>query len=410
MSRVILTVAALLVAALPAFADVEEVMVDGVIHVHNPEEPRDGVIDLELEYLWERGDESDDLFFGVVPRVVFDEGSGEIFVLDTQLHEVQVFDAAGEWLRSIGREGEGPGEFRMPGDVYLAPDGQIGVLQIFPGRIVQLTKDGDPGTPLEPGKDQGFQVFYLAEGTVDGIVVSGAQYGGGGGAEGTQTEYLKTFNAAGEETAVFHTGTRPMRFSGMEFNEREYTSFASRWTVSPDGRVAVAPQFEFYTIEVHDSAGNLLHVIQRPNYSLAGRTAKEKARFQRMYDAFTSWNQGSSFKVSNEHQAVAQMRYRPDGSLWVLTGVNRWRGEEGVLAVWDVYNSDGVYVNEVRMIGPGNPSEDGFFFAGDRLYQVTNLFSATMSSMGGDEEDVELADVDPIRLVAWKIEKGIAAR
>ena len=62
--------------------------------VANPETPRDGVVDIEPEFLWQRGDDTDDIFFGVVPRIVADEASGEIYVLDAQLHEIHVFRAS----------------------------------------------------------------------------------------------------------------------------------------------------------------------------------------------------------------------------------------------------------------------------------------------------------------------------
>jgi len=40
--------------------------------------------------------------------------TGETVVLDAQAKELRVFDAAGTYLRTFGREGDGPGEFRYP--------------------------------------------------------------------------------------------------------------------------------------------------------------------------------------------------------------------------------------------------------------------------------------------------------
>lgn len=43
------------------------------------------------------------------------EGSdGGIYVLDSRLHTLRVFSSTGEFVRQIGREGDGPGEFRFP--------------------------------------------------------------------------------------------------------------------------------------------------------------------------------------------------------------------------------------------------------------------------------------------------------
>jgi len=394
---------AVLIFTLPVIAGAEEVVRDGVTHVLNSETPRDGTIDIELEFLWERGGDSDDMIFGVVPRITVDPATGEIYVLDSQLHEIQVFDPDGEWLRTIGREGEGPGEFRNPGDMYLSGDGQVGVMQVFPGKITQMTTLGEPGSTFQPGRDEGFQLFYVGEGMGDRVVVSGATYGGDDSGR-TQTEYLKAFRGEGEEVAYYYSTTNPIQFGGMTFREPQFTNFTRRWSVSHDARVAVATEFDSYSINIYDADGVLLRVIDRPDYKPVERSGYEKKRFQRMYDAITSWNQGRTFVISPTHQAIDQLNFRPDGMLWVMSGASRWRSPEGLLASWDVYDQAGVYVQEVNLRGSGDPIEDGYFFGHDRVYQVTDLFSASMASMGGDEENDEvLLDAEPVRLVAWKI-------
>ena len=51
---------------------------------------------------------------------------GRIFIVDRLKHEVSVFSKRGEYLESIGREGEGPGEFNMmPSTVEMIPDGGV---------------------------------------------------------------------------------------------------------------------------------------------------------------------------------------------------------------------------------------------------------------------------------------------
>ena len=401
-----LLLAAILISV-PAAA--EEVVRDGVAYIQNSETPRDGTIEIEPEFLWERGDDSDEIFFGVVPRIFVDEAAGEIYVLDSQLHEIQVFDTGGEWLRGIGREGEGPGEFRNAGDMYLAPDGQIGVMQVFPGRIVQLTPAGEPGRSFDPGNFEGFKVFHLSEGMGDRVVISGSEYGGGGSG-GTQTDYLKAFAADGEELADFYSRTTPVKFGGMTFVESEFSNFTRRWAASSTGRVAVGHSFDEYVVHVHDADGNLLYVIERPDFQPVKRTKKEKARFQRLYDEITSWNQGSTFQVSDTHQAVAQLNFRSDGTLWVMSGAGRWQAGDDVMGVWDVYDSEGRYIKEVRVKAEGSPIEDGYFFVGDRVYQVTDLFSAAMAQMGGDEDGAAAEEPEPVRLIAWKMEASLASR
>ena len=57
--------------------------------------------------------------------------SGEIVALVSANRQARVFAASGEWLRSIGRDGAGPGELRrvsamsLSGDTIFIPDGEL---------------------------------------------------------------------------------------------------------------------------------------------------------------------------------------------------------------------------------------------------------------------------------------------
>lgn len=72
--------------------------------------------------------------------------SGEYAVVSWQNGpEVMVFDSAGEYRQSLGRAGEGPGEFLDPGlgRLRTAPDGDLLVLDPSLGRITRLSAAGD---------------------------------------------------------------------------------------------------------------------------------------------------------------------------------------------------------------------------------------------------------------------------
>ena len=57
-----------------------------------------------------------------MPSTIVVDGAGNLLVLDTGNHRVQKFDAAGKFLATFGRQGQGPGEFNYPS--WLAVDGQ----------------------------------------------------------------------------------------------------------------------------------------------------------------------------------------------------------------------------------------------------------------------------------------------
>lgn len=67
----------------------------------------------------------------------------EILVLDHQAHDIRVFDSNGQFLRTIGREGEGPGEFQSPMGILIDATGRAWVPEAFNGRYTVFDRDGE---------------------------------------------------------------------------------------------------------------------------------------------------------------------------------------------------------------------------------------------------------------------------
>ena len=119
-------------AAPPASAGPSfDTLANGSVLVTNPAE---GLWDANPEERWRvveglrigtvSGDGPDT--FGQVGSVVVD-GAGRLWIVDRQATEIRVFDADGEFVRTVGRSGEGPGEFESIGPAHLAPNGEIWV-------------------------------------------------------------------------------------------------------------------------------------------------------------------------------------------------------------------------------------------------------------------------------------------
>lgn len=62
--------------------------------------------------------------FGNVRRVGFD-AEGKLYVFDNQADRIHVVGADGEYVRTLGRSGEGPGEFRSPDGLAVMRDGRV---------------------------------------------------------------------------------------------------------------------------------------------------------------------------------------------------------------------------------------------------------------------------------------------
>lgn len=71
----------------------------------------------------------------------WDPHGGELFVVDVSAHDVKVLAPDGALRRTIGRRGEGPGEFNYPCDV--APDGDLlWLADTGNSRVQALRRDG----------------------------------------------------------------------------------------------------------------------------------------------------------------------------------------------------------------------------------------------------------------------------
>jgi len=388
----------------------ENTTVDGVTTVINPETPALGVIKQDMRELWRRGGEEDDeIFFGTISKFLHDD-EGNIYLLDGQLSEIQVFDPSGELLRTIGRQGEGPGEFQNGADMFWGPDGQIGVVQAWPGKIVMITPDGDPGSTFAlPYRDGGgWQSVTRGAGLDETLILAGTAWTREDGKQ-LQFTYLKAYDATGNELATYEETSRETQFGDYEFIEEEYVDFQRRWAVAPDGRVAAALSFDDYRITVWNADGSIDRIIERPDYRTVKRTDAETERFQTMYDAFTRWNRGSTFRVSDHHQAVENMFFREDGTLWVQSGAERWRSDDGVFTSFDVYDTVGRYLQRVDLVADADAVEDGLFFAGNRAYVVTDLYNAIMARVGGDSEEAEDIAAEPVTVISFEFAPVVAA-
>ena len=83
--------------------------------VRNPKEPlyKTPVLELKEDLSLGGPEAQGDYAFGQIRTFIVDD-AGSIYVLDQQSSHVKVFDASGKYVRTIGRQGQGPGELENP--------------------------------------------------------------------------------------------------------------------------------------------------------------------------------------------------------------------------------------------------------------------------------------------------------
>lgn len=93
---------------------------DGIEVIKNPADPLYGLIHFELEEDLSIGSEEDENYFFYGSYDMTADKLGNIYVVDGGHDRIQVFDREGRYIRSIGRRGQGPGEFQSPQDVFVS--------------------------------------------------------------------------------------------------------------------------------------------------------------------------------------------------------------------------------------------------------------------------------------------------
>ena len=390
---------AVLAAVPPPAAGQEQIM--------NPDKAAKGPETIQLKELWRVGGYDDeDVLFGVITDVIADR-DGNFYLLDSQLNEVQVYSPGGEYQRTIGREGEGPGEFRGATNLLLLPNGNIGVLQAFPSKIIGLTPDGKPADDFllpEREDDAGFRFLLQARNAGDQLAVV---YGFNQPSEGgfTQRNIMSLFGPAGENERRLFSQDSKMNAAEPKIAEIEWDSFRNRWTSGPDGRVYSAVDFGEYKVNVWSSDGKLSQVINR-EFAEHKRSEAQSKRILDIYKGFTRQIPipNMKYEIEPNWNPVQTLNARDDGTLWVQTSRGAWEIPEGEIGRYDVFDKAGKLERQVILKGQGNPQTDGYFFVKDRLFVVTDFLDALMALQGGagaaEETDEE---AEPMEVICYQL-------
>ncbi|MBE0564617.1 MAG: hypothetical protein IH621_01550 [Krumholzibacteria bacterium] len=382
-----------------------EVVKDGVLHIENGAEPAKGRRTVQLQEQWRVGGEDGEDFFGLISQLVVGD-DGTIYLLDTRLSEVAVYSPAGERLGTLSREGEGPGESRMPANLLFLPDGSLGLLQIFPGRIVKVGLDGSPQGVVDFGDrtEGGFLQLFDCATQGDRLVVSGEQIRQNPPTGQIRTSFAAAYGLDGKELVKYEAHQRELDFTQFNWVEDELQQIDFRKSaVGRDGRVYLAGSRNAYRIAVYKPDGTPDRVITRP-YQHREREAKEIERLETTLKTQLAQLPGAKWSISKTEPDIGALRIGPDGNLWVETSRGGVDQPAGVFYTWDVFDPDGHFVEQVSAACPGDGRKDMMIWTGDGAIQVTGFMDAVQSLQSGGagaaEDDAEAA---PMEVICYRI-------
>ena len=165
----------------------------------------EGKLELTLVREWGGWEPEDEAQIFHAPNDIEVGKDGLFYILDAGNNRIQVFDETGTFIRTIGREGKGPGEFTYPVDITIDNQNNL-VISESMGRVQILDSNGTyqkgfKPTDLFPGNmavnQKGKVYFYNAgRSEIDALFLLYDYEGNIGGkigdADGEDTRYLRT--------------------------------------------------------------------------------------------------------------------------------------------------------------------------------------------------------------------------
>ena len=117
---------------------------NGVTVVKNPKEPMFGedIFNIEEELSIGTTEGREEYLFSRIANIDVDSHEN-IYVLDNKSPHLRVFDKNGEFIRTIGRKGQGPGEFQSPSFIQITPQEEVMVLDLVSRRLSLFSLEGE---------------------------------------------------------------------------------------------------------------------------------------------------------------------------------------------------------------------------------------------------------------------------
>jgi hypothetical protein len=406
-----------LLATTPAYAgdwagEVETV--DGVAHVRNSAAPAEDERILEPERLWSFGGESgeDDILIGAITKSLIDD-DGNTYFLDSQISQVIVYDSDGHFVRTIGRSGEGPGEFQTPIGMCFLPGGRLGVVQMMPVRVVAFTLDGEALADYPAVGTEGFASIQEIIGIGETVVVA-LQSTSFESQKIMLTGNLFCLNANGEKQSTLWEKNHEQNIGNIVIGGESNTVLPV-WAAGSRGNVYISPSYNEYRIDVVDLKGKAVRVIER-EYESRKRTDEELKRRRDILEKMQDGMGNLDVKIDQTDRDIADMHVRDNGELWVSSSHNADEVKNNVLGPFNVFDEEGRYICDVGISVDFKSKKDTWFIQKDRLYIVKRGASAIQNAFasiagiagislgdlgGGEEEDEE--DLLPPEVVCYKI-------
>jgi len=321
---------------------------DGVKIIHNFKDSNGTKLkDLSLrEDLVIGGETEVEDYILVRPVDIAADAAGNIFVLDSRNCTVKKYGPDGVFLARIGRWGQGPGEFEMPGKMCLDKAGYLYVRDLNADKIEIFNNQGTPQRSIK-----GIRWLNFTAAPGEEFVFEYSEIIG----EGSAAKRVLRIAAgdANKARVVFYSRDQlPLRAIQNKDFRFEIPLYV-RWDIAPDGRIYIgtANRYEIQVmkldgrvsfaftkdfdpipvpISIRSAALKQISVTRLPARPINARDFEEYLQYYPIFKSITSDEQGR---------------------IWVSLLRPENPDQPTTFSVFDVFSSEGVFLFTTKIEG-----------------------------------------------------------
>ncbi len=372
-------------------------------------EPALPPVALELEEIWRRGGEDDEVMIGLPVEALSDE-EGRVYLADQQLCQVFVFGPDGELVKTLSREGEGPGEVRGPVDLVRLPDDTFGLAEFFPGKIIKVNYEdlpaGEITIDVSGGVTGGFTMQTMAEASGNHLLMAGSR--SLPQEKFTErTHFLAAVDQDGVQTVRYMEQVSRIERPHSVVHENDFLpSFPLASALGSDGRVYTPRDRESYAVNVFNADGTLDRVIERPDFKPWKRNKLDMNRITALFESWAGANPDTwpEFDLEKTERAINTLHIDGQGRLWVQHSRSNRDLPDGTFLSLDLYDPEGNWLREVSLVCEGSPVSDGVRFLRDgRILLIKGFVVARLACLGSGTATLGEDDTETIEIICYNL-------
>jgi len=305
---------------------------DGVLVVKNPKKPMYGedVFSIKEELSIGEAEGNEEYMFSRAGDIAVDEEE-KIYVLDIKESHIKVFNKNGEYLKTIGKEGQGPGEMRSPRSLVITPHQEILVNDPSARKIHFFTLDGDFLRAVSQTKMWGFS---SPKADRKGNIVAGYMI-----PDQEVTYDLKKFDSQLKDLFTIFS-TKVLKYPYLNpFFPRCY------WEVTKEDHIIWGFP-DKYELNVLNPEGKLLKKIVKDHTPIKITQEEKDDIINETFGGYDNLSSDAKLLWDKHHNAFRYLSLDEAGRIFVRTYE---KAADGKTYYYDVFDSEGKYIAKIPL-------------------------------------------------------------